>query len=83
MNPRRQIALLPSQAKLEVEHADKLPGILREEQSRDHTDEKEIGIMRHRFFSKGDQYPGLYEVLSEALGQKVMVPEPKPFWNEV
>jgi len=82
-NSRRQIALLPSKAKLDGNNPDKSVGVLRDEQSRDLADEKEIGIERRRFFSKGDLYPGLHEILSEALGQKIIAPEPRPFWNEV
>jgi len=82
-NSRRQIALLPSKAKPDIDETDQFVRILREEQALDRTDGEKTGIQRIRFFSKGNNYPGLHEVLSKALGQKIVAPEPKPFWNEI
>jgi len=81
-NRRRRITLLGTKAKRDLTDNDKCRRVLREEQSRDSTEGTETGIERIRFFSKGDDYLGLHEVLSEAFGQRTVAPEPKPIWGD-
>jgi len=81
-NRRRRIALVGSKAKPDPENVDTFVRVLREEQSRDITDGGETGIERVRFFSKGENFPGLHQILSDAFGQKTVAPEPKPIWKD-
>jgi hypothetical protein len=78
---RARIALVGSQAKLQIANVDQFAGVLREEQSRDTVAAAETGIERVRFFAKGEHYPGLHDVLCSVFGQKTVVPQPKPLWE--
>ena len=81
-NRRKRIALLGTKARENPIDIDQSRRVLREEQARDITEGDETGIDRVRFFPKGELYPGLHEILSDALGQSLVVPEPKTIWND-
>ncbi len=78
---RSHLALLPSAAEQIVTDVPTLLETLKQEQSKDATNEADTGIERVRFFKKGQDFLGLDEVLSTAFGENTIIPEPEPLWS--